>query len=635
MQAATHSRIQPAHLMNRKQRRALKSRSAKRPSGQLVASAASEPLGPLSEAAETHGRLGAALMAQGRANEAIPHFQQVIALKPDLPAAYEDFGKACLAAGQVKLAIGAARRALELDDSPHAKILFAQCVRDVRFTADDGRMRTLLLRALSEAWDRPRDLTGACISLIKLDHSVSVFIARANAAWPARLPAGDLLGAPIAALSQDRILGCLLESSPITDVGLERLLTNVRLALLTRVAEGEYADDLLDFCCAVARQCFINQYVFSMTESEVEQVERLRSALENALVTGEPCPGLWPAIVGAYVPLHDLPEAEKLLVRSWPAGVASLLAQQVKEPAEERELAARIPLLTRIDDEVSRTVRQQYEESPYPRWVKARLPGEPIVLGDRDPEQPFDVLIAGCGTGLSAVEFARQTPRARVLAVDLSRASLSYATRMARAYNLSNVAFGQADVTTLGTIARTFAYIDASGVLHHLADPWEGWRTLLSILRPGGVMQVGLYSELARTSVVAARALIAERGYRPVPEDIRRCREDVMAAEEGSLLKSVVQWNDFFATNECRDLLFHVVEHRTTLAEIKAFVLANGLEFLGFMLDAATLQRFAVRFPGQTAMNDLDRWQQFETETPDTFAAMYQFWVRKAQAHPE
>jgi SAM-dependent methyltransferase len=206
---------------------------------------------------------------------------------------------------------------------------------------------------------------------------------------------------------------------------------------------------------------------------------------------------------------------------------------------------------------------------------------------------------------------------------------------MARAYNLSNVAFGQADVTTLGTIARTFAYIDASGVLHHLADPWEGWRTLLSILRPGGVMQVGLYSELARTSVVAARALIAERGYRPVPEDIRRCREDVMAAEEGSLLKSVVQWNDFFATNECRDLLFHVVEHRTTLAEIKAFVLANGLEFLGFMLDAATLQRFAVRFPGQTAMNDLDRWQQFETETPDTFAAMYQFWVRKAQAHPE
>ena len=62
-----------------------------------------------------------------------------------------------------------------------------------------------------------------------------------------------------------------------------------------------------------------------------------------------------------------------------------------------------------------------------------------------------------------------------------------------------------------------FDFIEASGVLHHLADPWEGWRVLLSLLRPGGTMQVGLYSELARRNIVAARALIAERGYRPVP----------------------------------------------------------------------------------------------------------------------
>ena len=48
-------------------------------------------------------------------------------------------------------------------------------------------------------------------------------------------------------------------------------------------------------------------------------------------------------------------------------------------------------------------------------------------------------------------------------------------------------------------------------------------------------MQVGLYSESARQNVVAARALIAERGYRPIPEDIRRCREEILAADDGSL----------------------------------------------------------------------------------------------------
>src|ERR1700680_3461114 len=121
-------------------------------------------------------------------------------------------------------------------------------------------------------------------------------------------------------------------------------------------------------------------------------------------------------------------------------------------------------------------------------------------------------------------------------------------------------------------------------------------------------MQVGLYSNLARQNVVAARALIAERGYRPVPEDIRCCREEILAAKDGSLLKSASTFSDFFTTNECRDLIFHVQEHQMTLPEVKAFLIENGLQFTGFVLDPATQQSFAARFPEAGAMLDLDRW---------------------------
>ena len=145
-------------------------------------------------------------------------------------------------------------------------------------------------------------------------------------------------------------------------------------------------------------------------------------------------------------------------------------------------------------------------------------------------------------------------------------------------------------------------------------------------------MQVGLYSELARRHIVAARALIAERGYRPIPEDIRRCREDIMAAADGSLLKLVAQADDFYATSECRDLLFHVQERRITLPEIKAFLAANDVQFAGFNLEPPVLRRFAARFAEPAAIGDLDRWQVFETEAPDIFAGMYQFWVRKLRA---
>ena len=143
------------------------------------------------------------------------------------------------------------------------------------------------------------------------------------------------------------------------------------------------------------------------------------------------------------------------------------------------------------------------------------------------------------------------------------------------------------------------------------------------------MMQVGLYSKLARQNVVAARALIAERGYRPIPEDIRRCREEILAADDGSLLKSVTIFGDFFTTNECRDLLFHVQEHQMTLPEIKAFLAENGVQFTGFVVDPPTQQRFMVRFPEPAAPTDLDRWHAFETEAPAIFAQMYQFFVRK------
>jgi SAM-dependent methyltransferase/tetratricopeptide (TPR) repeat protein len=662
--------------MNRKERRALANRgraaalrsSAKAAPAALLAelfgaAVAQHRAGALGEAerryrhilmlfpnhAETHGMLGVALFTQGQIGEAVSHFERAAALKPGLPGPHDDLGKAYMAVGKPELAIDAAARALELDETEWRKAAFASCAKLVVFNANSGRFRRLMLRALVEAWARPRELSRACISLIKLDRAVNEGIARADSAWPQRLPAAELFGASgLSALSQNELLCRLLETDPITDVGLERLLTNVRSAMLEgacsahsrrtgppfAVSSKDEAS-FLAFYCAVARQCFINEYVFSITEAEAALAERLRASLDEALAAKEPCPTLWPAIVGAYFSLHALTNAQALLDRPWPQCVEALLIQQIKEPAEERRIASTIPVLTAIDDEVSRAVRQQYEENPYPRWVKAGPPGQSTVVDERQSEQTFDVLIAGCGTGLSTIEFARHARGARILAIDLSLASLSYAKRMAQSFGLANIEFAQADIMKLASIGRAFDLIDASGVLHHLADPWEGWLVLLSLLRPGGAMEVGLYSQTARRNVVAARAMIAQRGYRPIPADIRRCREEIVAAEDGSLLNSLMRSDDFFTMTECRDLLFHPQEHRLTLPDIKAFLTANDLQFAGFVLPTPVLQRFALRFPEPAAMTDLDRWHAFETEAPDTFGGMYVFWVRKPAARPE
>ena len=92
-------------------------------------------------------------------------------------------------------------------------------------------------------------------------------------------------------------------------------------------------------------------------------------------------------------------------------------------------------------------------------------------------------------------------------------------------------------------------------------------------------MDVALYSEAGRRGIVAARAFIAERGYRATAKDIRLFRREVHRPD-CSFAKDLVTSADFYTTGTCRDLLFHVVEHQFNIPDIAAFLSENGLTFL-------------------------------------------------------
>jgi SAM-dependent methyltransferase len=276
----------------------------------------------------------------------------------------------------------------------------------------------------------------------------------------------------------------------------------------------------------------------------------------------------------------------------------------------------------------------QYQENPYPRWTVNPIAAEVDewkaqidAAGNRPAE---DILIAGCGSGQHAVEIAQLYPRSRVLAVDLSLPSLAYARRKTRELGLQNVEYAQADILKLPDIGRSFDRIEAVGVLHHLAEPEAGWRLLLSILRPGATMRIGLYSEFGRRDVAAIRSFIAERGYLPTPADIRTLRQEILRLHEERGWRMTAQTPDFFSVSGCRDFLFNAVEHTFTVPRIKRFLSDNGLTFLHFDLDPATIESFRGRFAGEAALADLDKWHSFETDHPQAFRFMYQFTVRSS-----
>jgi 2-polyprenyl-3-methyl-5-hydroxy-6-metoxy-1,4-benzoquinol methylase len=577
--------------MNRKQRRA----AAKQSGAQ---SAAGNDPNALFAQAVGHQQ-------QRRFDDAVRAYKRVLALKPDHAEAANNLGCVLQLQGRAREASAAFARALEL--APEL--------------TNDFRAISATVAALLPAFGQAMQ--------------------RAAGLWPQRPALNVLLeGNSLRVIAADPLLLTILKSTPVREVAFERALTAVRFALLQAAVNGDkFGTETLGFSAALAQQCFINEYVFATTSEEDAQVAQLARDLQSRVDERAPIPSFQLAVLAMYLPLMGLAGTEGLLDQKWPHEVAEIVTQQVREPRQELALRESIPPLTPIADEVSKRVRQQYEDNPYPRWV--RLAGGTEAqkfdryLSNAIPGATFDapnlgetidVLVAGCGTGAHPLELARKIKGSRVLAIDLSLSSLAYAKRKTPPELAARVEYAQADILGLRDLGRSFDLIDSSGVLHHMADPVAGLRMLMSLLRPGGFVRLGLYSQTARREISAARRYLAERGYGSSLEDIRRARQDILDSE----YRGVAQSNDFFTTSECRDLLFHVQEQQMTVPQIKAMLADNGLRFIGFEFDPRTARNVSGDF-GATgkSMTDLDAWNEFEQRNPHTFRGMYQFWSQK------
>lgn len=618
--------------MNRKERR--RHEKSRRKTGAAKANAM-----PVFEQAYQHQQ-------SGRFDAAIAGYQQVLAIDPNHAASHCNLGSILMQTGQAFAAMENFRKAVRLE--PRNKLYWAglaASLRPISFTSvDDGLLKDLS-GVLAQTTVDPLLVTRAILSALRQHPPFS----RIVSAMPPD-DQGDAMDYHVVAgaLSDITLFLSLLKSVPINDPDLEGVLVRLRQAMMVSVMAGQGSPRTLPFSTALALQCFFTEYVYEETPEESDSVDRLRQELVRLLKNGEDIPPEKIAAFAAYRPLHGLPGAGELRAHGRPKEIAELIQVQVAEFLEEQALRPRIQSLTPIDDSVSKAVREQYEENPYPRWIKTVVSDRPQSLGEimRTYQVPLkltdnqlpecrNILIAGCGTGKSVALTASRFPQAHILAMDLSTSSLAYAMRKTREAGFSNIEYRQGDILQLSTLEdRRFDYIDCTGVLHHMGDPMAGWRTLRNILGSGGLMRVGLYSETARRTVVRLRDYISGRGFTSSAGDIRRCRSEIVAmAESDPEMAAIAHGSDFASLSACRDLLFHVQEHRFNLPRIEAALLDLGLDFLGFELhDRSVLPKFRAFIPQDNDPLSLAQWHQFETAYNDTFAGMYLFWARRPVA---
>ncbi len=390
----------------------------------------------------------------------------------------------------------------------------------------------------------------------------------------------------------------------------------------------------------MVRQCLLNEHVWPEESDEREALARLPID-HAALLGGDAEMGRRLLLHLLYRPLDALVPADataEQLGKLRPNALKELVVEEWQHREAERRAASSLQRIGTIGDATSLRVKSQYEAAPYPRWRSVRLPKPGTILralGRYVPaeqlkrfEEPFDVLIAGCGTGRQALQSAAgYGPNARVTAIDLSAASLGYATRQAAHFGVGNIRFAQADFLALHPATQKYDIAECVGVLHHMADPLAGLAHLASLLKPGGLAYAGLYSASARADVTALRQDPDYPGPGCSDEAARQYRQRLLG---GPQRDQFARSKDFYSLSEFRDLALHESEQPLRLEEIAQQLDHLGLTFLGFTLDPDGEALFAKAYPDDRFPGLMPHWVSLEGEHPHMFDAMYRFWIAKA-----
>jgi 2-polyprenyl-3-methyl-5-hydroxy-6-metoxy-1,4-benzoquinol methylase len=158
-------------------------------------------------------------------------------------------------------------------------------------------------------------------------------------------------------------------------------------------------------------------------------------------------------------------------------------------------------------------VRAFYESHPYPPPIgdlarRRDLYRDPhrrralsLLLWPLKAQRPKrKILIAGCGTS-QAARYALAEPDARVTAIDVSETSLRHTRNLQQKLGLRNLDPHRLAIERVRELGETFDQVVCTGVLHHLADPDEGLRSLRDVLAPEGAMHVMVYATYGRAGI--------------------------------------------------------------------------------------------------------------------------------------
>ena len=429
-----------------------------------------------------------------------------------------------------------------------------------------------------------------------------------------------------------------LKLCPIPSLRIENFLKNTREKILMNKNAIVYSSDNFSVIESIAINFFISEFVIEESDLERKNIRLLKEEIKNKVQNKElEIKILILSLYGKldFVDYNNLTKSSHLL--------SNIFKLHIEDSQNEDEIKKNLISYSSIDDLVSQNVKKQYEQNPYPRWQSYELIHEkkPFnqILNELSIKFHIDqninfespqVLIAGCGTGQHAIESYSRYLNSKITCIDLSLSSLAYANRKTTEKNIKSIDFFHCDILEIKNLpCDNFDIIESSGVIHHMQNPEHGLNNLISKLKNGGFIKLGLYSKYAREEIRDFRKKFVNNDFNDMSkDDLKKIRNDLIKRNDFEM-KNIFGWSDFFSLSEFRDLLVHVQEHQFDCIELKKLLSNKNLNFLGFELRNTSILNNFKSIYGSESLTNLEKWHDFESRNKNTFSGMYQFWCQK------
>lgn len=165
-------------------------------------------------------------------------------------------------------------------------------------------------------------------------------------------------------------------------------------------------------------------------------------------------------------------------------------------------------------DDVTEPIQAFYEKTPFPNYDDFDDVGSLIQKARRglfakllDEQIPFGTRILECGCGTGQLTNFLSIANRTVIGTDICLNSLEMAHDFKVKNDLDRAHFYQMNLFRPCFKPNTFDLVISTGVLHHTSDPFLGFQTIASLVRPKGYVLIGLYHKYGRLATDIRRLI--------------------------------------------------------------------------------------------------------------------------------